>query len=103
MSTGRPKWTPGSWHVSTSQDYFPGGATVVRDKQLVVAVITKRDEEEANARLIAAAPEMVEALCGLFKECCMIHKHWGESNNAVASDTAQANARAALRKARGED
>lgn len=62
--------TPGPWQVSQSLDYFDEGATVVRTvniprgcaRGLVVAVLTKTDECSANARLIAAAPELLEAL-----------------------------------------
>jgi len=70
------KHTPGPWYVSTSPDYFSGGATVVRgrvpDSGLVIAVLTTVLEREANARLIALAPEMVRVLrlVNLYEPTC---------------------------------
>jgi hypothetical protein len=58
--------------------------------------------ETANARLIAAAPDMLEALESLFEECAMVHKHWGEGNNTEKAAAAISKAQAAIRKARGE-
>lgn len=55
--------TPGPWTVSTSPDYFPSGATVVRaNGGVVVAVLTKTPHIHANARLIASAPDLLEKL-----------------------------------------
>jgi hypothetical protein len=51
------KHTPGPWHV--------GGGDIRDAKSYAVALIDPRDklgERDANARLIAAAPEMYEAL-----------------------------------------
>jgi len=31
---------------------------------------------DANAALIAAAPDLLAALVGLFEHCALIHKHW---------------------------
>ncbi len=62
------KFTPGPWKVSKSPDYFENGATVIRaENNCVIAVLTDLDwpipkAREANANLIAAAPELLEAL-----------------------------------------
>lgn len=54
-----------------------------------------------NARLIAAAPELLEALQQLFEHCTMIHKHWGEGSNARQAKEAQEKALDAIAKATG--
>ena len=56
----------------------------------------------ANAALIAAAPDLLEALEGLFEHCAMVHKHWGDGSNQREADTAIKQAQAALAKARGK-
>jgi hypothetical protein len=38
-------------------------------------------ELDANARLIALAPEMADALRRIFVECALIHNRWGEESN----------------------
>lgn len=62
------KYTPGPWSVSEAND-LPLGATlrVVRirggeSRLRICDMDTISDDAEANARLIAAAPELVEAL-----------------------------------------
>lgn len=80
------KWTPGPWYVSKSIDYFKDGATVIRrgnpTSGLVVAVITKTEEEKDNARLIAAAPEMAECLKMLLDAIDGNHLTVGDCNEA---------------------
>lgn len=56
----------------------------------------------ANSRLIAAAPDMLEALNGLFEHCSMIHKHWGDNSNQKEAENAIKKARAAINKATGK-
>lgn len=55
------KYTPGPWHVAERDDDGDVLYTVEADN-LPVAYIYRKAEREANARLIAAAPEMLEAL-----------------------------------------
>ena len=59
----------------------------------VLSITISKEEQEANARLIAAAPELLEALW-----VCAEHNalHFGECHNTVIQ------ARAAIAKARGE-
>ena len=56
-------------------------------------------EPEAS-RLSAAAPELLAALEGLFRECTMAHKHWGSACNSKGADAAITAARAAIEKAK---
>jgi hypothetical protein len=59
------------------------------------------DQDKANACLIAAAPEILEALEALFEHCAMTHKHWGEGSNQREADAAITAGRAAIAKAKG--
>ncbi len=62
MKTKTPKHTPGPWH------YFPDdhdgfeGPSVQSGFGLVVYTLEPGEENEANARLIAAAPDLLAAL-----------------------------------------
>ncbi|HZV36620.1 MAG TPA: hypothetical protein VFB72_18730 [Verrucomicrobiae bacterium] len=61
------KHTPGPWIAdggyiqSTTAKMFGGGAVIVADPYVSEAFISD-EEVDANARLIAAAPELLEAL-----------------------------------------
>lgn len=94
------KHTPGPWNFKpanashktryiSSPDDSSGG-------NWIVANILHSD---ADARLIAAAPELLEALQALFENCAMIHKNWGDGDNSRAADNAIERARAAIAKA----
>jgi len=54
-----------------------------------------------NATLIAAAPDMYEALVALFAECTMVNRYGGDAYNQPAADAAINAARAALTRAEG--
>lgn len=92
--------TPGPW--------TPHGASVAkegRNSEYTLATVTAHIPEEegyATARLIAAAPDLLEALRALFQHCAMVHKHWGDNNNVQEADKAIAQAHAAIAKAAGE-
>jgi hypothetical protein len=55
--------------------------------------------DKAIARLIAAAPALLEGLQGLFEHCAMIHTCWGAKSNAKKAAAAGAAALAAIAKA----
>lgn len=64
------KHTPGPWHVELAKGSYQRPALVMAGKKLVASCLgdqlspnaTSIGEAEANARLIAAAPTMKEAL-----------------------------------------
>ena len=61
----------------------------------------RMENQEPTARLIAAAPELLDALERLFEHTAMVHNRWGESSNTEEADSAIRDARAAIKKARG--
>lgn len=70
MSEKQVTFTPGPWSI---EDCTPGESTGLRfainSKDNVIARTTDGwKEAQANARLIAAAPEMLE-MCKLLEEC----------------------------------
>lgn len=71
------KHTPGPWIyigngdiVARSENYCGG------EKDIASVFLTANDEDEANARLIAAAPELLEALQNLSIVMQELHDHW---------------------------
>ena len=103
----KTKHTPGPWRA---EEVFPGGgpefSIKAAGKDYHVcgcgayqhshpAASFTRDEGQANARLIAAAPELLEALRG------MVGLH--DNGTAYDSATTIAYARAAILKAEGKD
>jgi hypothetical protein len=113
------KHTPGPWKIGNEHNYQADRYAKnsewahIRDKNggLIAKVESvnpkgKRkscdfDIEAANARLICACPDMLEALKGLFEHCAMVHKHWGDGDNTKEANTAIKKAEAAIKKAEG--
>lgn len=94
--------TPGPWFADGH--YICSAEPDIYARQIAVTCddgITGNSERIANARLIAAAPELLEALNGLFEQCSMIHKQWGDGDNTRAADAAIAAGRAAIARAEG--
>ena len=94
--------TPGPWFVSMKPDWDEDsgmGPAVYDCDGGVFAVVDDEPETiarpfyEADAHLIAAAPEMLEALERLVEEC---------GPQTIEPDLALEFARAVIRKARGE-
>jgi hypothetical protein len=99
------KWTPGPWDARTGTSWSPDGGSqtiewfVMRPREDVAIcadVVDPNSEKpsEANARLIAAAPDLYAALDKLSNTSAMFEP--------VEYQQARQNARAALAKARGE-
>lgn len=98
------KWTPGEWKCSRPDMLSFNATTGVQESFVYpgdeerVCVRTSRPVEDA--RLMAAAPDLYEALEKLltkFKNCMRAHKN---DDDVIADATAFASA--ALAKARGE-
>jgi hypothetical protein len=74
MSEGKALWTPGPWRAELDQGQLggeesgfalqrvEGGGKLIAEVGNAEAALDALDEWEANARLIAAAPEMAERL-----------------------------------------
>jgi hypothetical protein len=54
--------TPGLWTISTHKDKFGSHGTRIIANDAEIAHVYSTPSEEANARLIAAAPELLAAL-----------------------------------------
>ena len=61
------KGTPGPWIVGGNE----GNKLSVNADPYFVALVDEGDSQEANARLIAAAPELLEALQDLQARACI--------------------------------
>lgn len=86
------KFTKGEWHV---QDYNEIDGTIrVNQGNIVITYANHTEESEANAHLIAAAPEMYAMLEGLLKNLLK-----GEECDVFEKD---ASIESLLAKARGE-
>lgn len=90
------KHTPGPWinlgqgDIVARSDKYCGG-----EKDIASVFLTTNDEDESNARLIAAAPDLLDALRELLEAC---------KDAKFASDPfdSMPNARTAIAKATGE-
>jgi len=78
--------TPGPW--TGHKFYGQQQNSVLADCGLRIAMLQRsaasarsvecRAEGEANARLIAAAPDLLDALEAILRECCLVHRHWAK-------------------------
>ena len=103
------KHTPGEWFARKDEGWK--GWSVADDAHTLIATVSDDDEhlhdneqDEANARLIAAAPDMLEALESFNH---LVPELWGDMvvdgqmTLIVDEDTIDA-IKAAIKKARGE-
>ena len=94
--------TPGPWHVETEPQGCKGQYTQYTIQPRIADVFYMNQTGEANARLIAAAPDLLAALESLYAECAMIHKYDGSACNQKQADKAIKDGLAAIAKARGQ-
>jgi hypothetical protein len=100
------EWTKGPWAVSTTR----GGIAVVdRNGNTVGAAHRRlggrREEQEANGALMAAAPDLAEALensAALLEVVAEKAKERGDTTQWSMASVMAADARDALKKAKGE-
>lgn len=122
LMTTQTKHTAGPWQVKQGTNGFcktwqvafesPDNAQTIADCGAIVNEVYAGDTEhyvgakvntnhEANARLIAAAPELLEA-CQAVADCDANEEDWGKLEWLEDVQHAIDQARAALAKARGE-
>ena len=105
-------YTRGPWKVKETKDGMttranrkrleivapcPGGGEMV-----IVGKHTGLDcLQSDNARLIAAAPDLLCAMQELFEQCAMIHRYGGDACNQKEADAAIKAGLAAIAKATG--
>lgn len=96
-------WTPGPWGIGDGNEVFAVGAG------RSVALVCAHSEGEANAHLIAAAPDLYEALDRAARTFRSYEAMHAEKSSLEGDVKARANAieaehcEAALAHARGED
>ena len=96
------KHTPGPWELARNDQHAGSIATLYGCEGGYIEVWTTKwpagVNQEANARLIAAAPELLEALQSIVDDHEFCGNSWGDRREAWI-----ATARAALAKAEGRD
>ena len=73
------KGTPGPWVVGGNE----GNKLSVNADPYFVALVDEGDSQEANARLIAAAPELLEALLDLEARAC-VYVNTSKAKDAIS-------------------
>ena len=92
-----PKFTKGPWKWQDEEEY---GIVVHAEHSPIAMVIC--EEDKANATLIAAAPDMYEALEFQCKNCLGRYSISKDSNECALYIRGECMIAKALRKARGE-
>lgn len=91
----RPKFTPGPWHVKNLDKPYVMQENGIALAQIWDCSVISREQADANANLIAAAPEMYELLSEILEfEPRGINLNFFDRINPKID--------AVLRKARGE-
>jgi hypothetical protein len=108
MVAGMSKFTPGEWLVDGATVYALQDCVWLglptKENRFSANVQGKAPEEEliANAHLIAAAPDMYEALEDLSRAYRALMKRSGYDQSDIADSDSLEIADASLKKARGE-
>ena len=92
MENSNTPWTPGPWEACRREDYMDDGIVILGDDRRIAVVNTGSD-----ARLIAAAPELLEAL-----EAMLTASQPQHSLKHVFIGEAQELALSSIKKAKGE-
>jgi hypothetical protein len=89
-----------------SQGGQPVCIVIVQAGKTVATCYNTTPESEAQLAEIVrrhnAYEELVEVIEGLFRECEMVHRHWGEGCNSKQADEAKAQAKAVLASAKAK-
>lgn len=94
-----PKFTPAPWHTTND------GYNVKNETDIMICLNSFEDDVEqckANANLIAAAPELYEALVELLNDTKMFYESGDAGNFDCEEMDVFKRVRKALAKARGE-
>lgn len=92
--------TPGPWRVASASDYPSGINVDARERGYVALVGHPGDSEaQANARLIASAPDLLEQLTQTVRALEFWFPHWGDPDGV--NSQMMSNAREAIAKAEG--
>ena len=89
-----PKFTPGPWHVENRDKPYVMQENGIALAQIWKLSVISREQADANANLMAAAPEMYKVLVSECLGCGLCN---GNVENAPACKVARV-----LAKARGE-
>lgn len=109
-----PKFTPGPWLYQQgflwrgSGKLMPTGPLKIAGHGYIPDFVDNDEEAQANSRLIAAAPELYEALQDAWSALQYIKQHYHDERTAsgelygIGWDRVATAVRSALAKARGE-
>lgn len=92
------KHTPGPWVLQPHETDFRREITAEGRR---VALATKRDERDANARLIVAAPELLEALKACLDALEYVEKHLPQQTGYGVRQERIAQAKAVIARVAG--
>lgn len=95
-----PKWTPGPWRIEERLLVYAGTKWVASAKMYDSE--TTMEEAQANAHLIAAAPDLYRELENLVELAEAAMRAANRDGGEYDIEAELADARAALRKARGD-
>lgn len=96
------KWTPGPWFVNHSDDGCPWGVVQVSDNRQIRPEGRSFSEAKANAHLVAASPELYEALSAITEMYTDMINSGDCGNWNPEYDEEVTEARRVMAKARGE-
>ncbi len=88
--------TPGPWNEWATPDDLDMSHEICANNRLPIAIIYDGEKAQANARLIAAAPDLLEAAQAL------LNRWLGGDGDMDDDDRIERNMRAAIAKASGK-